>query len=204
MNEKPLHQPVRKATIDDYMLAERSGGAARSELMNGRVMPRPGSNRWHSLIVSNITVALGSRMSGHKSEIYVGNMRVRLGNNLVTYPDLVVVNGEPSFADPNMDLLLNPTIIFEVISSATNTADKTQKLESFLAMDSIKECVVLKEDEMRVEHYAKQNPKQWIYRIYNERDDIVSLESIGCKVSLSEIYAAIKFRQTEISSKAVN
>ena len=204
MNEKPLQQPVRKATIEDYMLTERTGGAARSELVNGRVIPRPGSNRWHSLIASNITIALGSRMHGHKSEIYVGGMRVRLNNNLVTYPDVVVVNGEPAFTDQNSDLLLNPTIVFEVISSSTNTADKTQKLESFLAMDSIKECVVIKEDEMRVEHYAKQNPKQWIYRIYNERDDVVSLESIGCKVSLSEVYAQIKLRQMEISSKAVN
>jgi Uma2 family endonuclease len=203
MNEKPL-QPARKATIEDYMLTERNGGPARNEYMNGRVMPRPGSNRWHSLIVSNVAIALGSRMHGHKSEIYVGNMRVRLQTNLVTYPDLVVVNGEPAFSDPNIDLLLNPTIVVEVVSSTTNTADKTQKLESFLAMDSIKECVVVKEDEMRVEHYAKQNPKQWVYRIYNERDDVISLESINCKISLSEVYAQIKFRQTEISSTAVN
>ena len=79
-----------------------------------------------------------------------------------------------------------------------------EKLESYLAMDSIRECLLVKEDEMRVEHYARQNAKQWIYRIYNERDDVVSLESINCKVSLAEIYAHIKFKQTEISSKAVN
>ena len=63
---------------------------------------------------------------------------------------------------------------------------------------------MVKEDEMRVEHYAKQNPKQWIYRIYNERDDVISLDSVNCKVSLQEIYAQIKFKQAELSSKAVN
>jgi hypothetical protein len=46
--------------------------------------------------------------------------------------------------------------------------------------------------------------KQWIYRIYNEKDDVISMESLNCKISLSEIYAQIKFRQAEISSKAVN
>jgi Uma2 family endonuclease len=46
---------------------------------------------------------------------------------------------------------------------------------------------------MRVEHYAKQNAKQWIYRIYNDREEIISLESVNCKVSLSEIYAQINF-----------
>lgn len=203
MNEKALNQPLRKASIDDYMLTERNS-STKHEFMNGRVLPRPASNRWHSLIVSNITIALGSRMHGHKSEIYVGNMRVRLQKNFITYPDLIVANGEPSFADSNLDLLLNPTVVCEVISNSTNTSDKTQKLESFLAMDSIKECLVIKEDEMRVEHYAKQNPKQWIYRIYNERDDVISLDSINCKISLSEVYAQIKLRQTEISSAAVN
>jgi len=57
---------------------------------------------------------------------------------------------------------------------------------------------------MRIEHYAKQNAKQWIYKIYNERDDVVSLESIACKISLQEVYAQIKFRGAELSSRAVN
>jgi Uma2 family endonuclease len=57
---------------------------------------------------------------------------------------------------------------------------------------------------MRVEHFSKQNPKQWIYRIYNERDDVIALESIGVKLSLGEIYAQVNIRQAELSSKAVN
>ena len=203
MNEKVFNQPTKKASIDDYITTERHGGV-RNELMNGRVVPRSGSNRWHNLIVSNAAVALGSRISGQKCEIYLANMRVKLQNNFVSYPDVIVVNGEPVFADQNSDLLLNPTVAFEIYSNHTNTSDKTQKLENFLAMDSIKECLLVKEDEMRVEHYARQNAKQWIYRIYNERDDVVSLESINCKISLAEIYAQIKFKHTELSSTAVN
>ena len=57
---------------------------------------------------------------------------------------------------------------------------------------------------MRVEHYAKQNAKQWVYRIYNEREDVISLDSLNCKLSLGELYAQVKLRQTEITSKAVN
>ena len=62
----------------------------------------------------------------------------------------------------------------------------------------------LREDEMRIEHYARQNAKQWLYKIYNEREDVVSLDSIGCKISLQEVYAQIKLRQAEFNSKAVN
>lgn len=203
MNEKVFGQTAKKTSMDDYLTTERHG-AVRHEYLDGKVIARSGANRWHNMLVSNTVIAFGSRMHGHKAEIYISNMRVKLKNSFVCYPDIVVVNGEPAFADQNSDLLLNPTVIVEIFSNQTNSSDKTNKLESFLAMDSIKEFVLLKEEEMRVEHYARQNAKQWIYRIYNERDDVISLESINCKVSVSEVYAQVKTKQAELSSKAVN
>ena len=203
MNDKVFAQSTKKSSMDDYLTSERHGGT-RHEFQDGRVIARSGANRFHNILVSNTVIALGSRMHGHKAEIYISNMRVKLKNSFIFYPDIVVVNTEPSFADPHSDLLLNPTLIVEIVSNNTNSSDKTNKLESYLAMDTIKEFVLLKEEEMRVEHYARQNAKQWIYRIYNERDDVISLESINCKVSLSEIYAQVKTKQAEFSSKAVN
>jgi Uma2 family endonuclease len=131
-------------------------------------------------------------------------MRVEFSSNAFCCPDVVIVNGEPSFTDKNLDVLKNPTAVIEIFSNATNSADKQHKLETYLAMNSIKECILLKADEMRVEHYSRQNPKQWLYRIYNERDDVISLDSINCKVSLAEIYAQVNVKQAEFSSKAVN
>ena len=203
MNEKVINQSVKKSSAEEYLMSERHS-ATKNEYFNGRVLSRAGSNRSHNMIVSNAAIAIGSRMHGHKCEIYIGNMRVKLPNNYICYPDVVIVNGEPKFTDQNFDLLLNPTLVLEIFSNGTNSSDKTRKLESFLEMESIKEYFLVKEDEMRVEHYAKQNQKQWIYRIYNERDDVISLDSINCKISLAEIYAQIKFRQAEFTSKAVN
>jgi Uma2 family endonuclease len=203
MNEKPLNGSAKYKTPEDYLMSERHS-ATKNEYVNGKMIPRSGSNRWHNLIVSNVAIAVGSRIHGPKNDIYIGNMRVKLKSNYICYPDIVIVAGEPAFGDQSLDLLLNPTIVVEIISTGTSSSDKTQRLENFLAMDSIKECVFVKEDEMRLEHYAKQNAKQWIYRIYNERDDVVSMDSINCKVSLSEIYAQIKFGQAQLSSTAVN
>jgi Uma2 family endonuclease len=84
------------------------------------------------------------------------------------------------------------------------TTDRTRKLEGFLANPAIKECLLVNENEMRVEHYARQSPKQWIYRIYNERDDVISLESIQVKLSLADVYAQVNLKDSELSSKAVN
>ena len=204
MNEKVFGQSTTKKTsMDDYLTTERNGGT-RHDYVDGRAVARTASNRWHNILAANTAIALGSRMHGHKCEIYISNMRVMLKNNYICYPDVVVVNGEPTFADQYSDLLLNPTVVVEIFSNQTNSSDKTNKLESYLAMDSIKEFVLLKEEEMRVEQYSRQNAKQWMYRIYNERDDVVTFESINCKVSVAEIYAQVKTRQAELSSKAVN
>ena len=203
MNEKVFGQNPKKASMDEYLTTERNS-SSRHDFVDGRVIARAGGNRLHNVLAANTAIALGSRMHGHKSEIYISNMRVKLKNNYICYPDVVVVNGEPSFADQNYDMLLNPTVIVEIFSNQTNSSDKTNKLESYLAMESIKEFVLLKEEEMRVEHYARQNAKQWVYRIYNERDDVISLESINCKVSVSEVYAQVKAKHAELSSKAVN
>jgi Uma2 family endonuclease len=203
MNEVVPSQQFKKSTMDDYLANERKTGA-KNEYFNGKIIGRSGSNRWHNLIVSNLAIGIGSRLHGHKCEIYISNIRVKLENNNICYPDIVIVNAEPSFADTAQDVLLNPTVLIEVVSNDMHSAVKTTKLESFLAMNSIRECFLIKEDEMRVEHYAKQNAKQWVYKIYNERDDVVSIDAIGCKISLQEVYAQIKFRHAELSSRAVN
>jgi Uma2 family endonuclease len=202
MNDKAFN-PAGKKTNEEFLGGNRPAGRVDFP-GGGKNLPKEGSNRWHNLMASNMAIAIGSRIHGNKSEVYVNGMRVQLKNNFVCYPDVVIVSGEPVFADSNSEVLLNPTVVIEIVSSSTSPTAKSQKLESFLAMDSIKECIVLKADEMRVEHYAKQNPKQWLYKIYNERDDVISLDSINCKISLSEVYSQINIRQTEFSSKAVN
>lgn len=197
MNEKAIGQAAKTGSVEDFSAAKRGA-------MGENVIGHSGSDRWHNLIVSNVAIGLGSRMHGHKNEIYISNMRVKLRSGVICYPDLAIVAGEPSFTDQRSDTLLNPTVIVDIFSSQSDSLEKTRKLESFLEMESIKEALLIKQDEMRIEHYARQNQKQWIYRIYNERDDVVSLDSVNCKISLQEIYANIKFRHAEFSSKAVN
>ncbi len=176
----------------------------KNEYLDGRIIAKPAANRCHNLIATNFTVAIGSRIHRSTCELYANDMQVRIGKNSVTFPDVVVVNGQPSFADDNSELLLNPTVVIEIFSGLSKSTDRQQKLEGYLAIPKIKECLLVNESEMRVEHYARQNAKQWIYRIYNERDDVITLESINCKLSMAEVYAQVKIKESELSSKAVN
>lgn len=192
MNEKIVSQSEKLYTVEDYLDSERHG-LDKHEFSNGKISAAAGSSRRHNLIGSNTTIAIGSRVRGQRCEVYVNDMRVKLAQHNYCYPDVIVVSGEPKFEGNELDILLNPTVIVEILSKATLYYDKTEKLDCYLAMNSVKEVVLVKEEEMRVEHYAKQTINQWVYKIYNSNDAVVSLDSINCKINLSEIYAQIKF-----------
>lgn len=176
----------------------------KNELLDGKLVSKPAANRWHNLISTNFANAIGSRVQRSSCEVYANDMQVQIGSNSICYPDIAVVSGEPSFTDISQEVLKNPTVIIEIFSSSSSSTDRQRKLEGFLAVPQIKECLLVNETEMRIEHYARQNAKQWIYRIYNERDDVISLESIHCKLSVAEVYAQVKVEVSELSSKAVN
>lgn len=203
MNDKELSPAEKKYSMEEYQKMERRS-TTKGEFFDGKILAKPTSNRASSLIAANATIAIGSRLQGQKCEIYVNDMRVKLSPQHVCYPNIVIVNGVPSFTDNAFDTLVNPTVAFEIFSKNTSFQDKTEKLECYLALASIREYLLVKEDEMRVEHYSKQNPKQWIYRIYDSRDDVISIDSVNCKISLAELYAQIKFAQPEVKSQAVN
>lgn len=196
-------EPAADRQPKNFQAAERRD-AVKTELLDGKVLPKPAANRWHNIISTNFAIAVGSRIHRSTCEMYSGDMQVRIGPNSICFPDLVVVNGEPEFADNNLALLTNPTVVVEIFSTLLKSTERQQKLEGFLAIPKIKECLLVNENEMRIEHYARQNAKQWIYRIYNERDDVITLESVNCKMSVAEVYAQVKLKEGELSSKAVN
>ena len=174
---------------------------AKYEFIEGNLLAKPPADRWHNLITTNIVVAIGSRIHRGSCDVYTG-MRVQIGRNSLCFPDVVVVSGEASFTDGGT-VLLNPTVMVEIFSSISKSASHTQKLEGFLAVPDIKEFLLVNESEMRVEHYSRQNAKTWMYRIYDERDDMINLESINCKLALAEVYGQIKLGM-ELSSKAAH
>jgi Uma2 family endonuclease len=192
MNDKILLQPERKYTVEEYQNLEKTE-ATKHEYHNGKILSKSGSGRRHNLICSNMTIAIGSRVTGQSCEVYVNDMRVKLNSSIYTYPDLAVVSTTPNFEAKTNDVLLNPSVIVEVVSQNSSMRDRTEKLENYLAMESVRDCLLVKEDSMKVDHYAKQSPKQWVYKIYDGRDDIISLDSIKIKISMAEIYAQIKF-----------
>jgi Uma2 family endonuclease len=183
-------------SAEEYLALERQA-EYKSEFIEGEIVAMAGATRRHNLLSLNTAAELRFQLKGRKCEAYASDMRVRMKNTRYGYPDVVVVCGEPQFVDDEFDTLLNPTVVVEVLSVSTRLRDKTEKLETYQAMDSVRECLLIEQDKMRVEQYIKQTPKQWLLRIFETAEETISLESIGCALSLAEVYAQVEFAPAE-------
>jgi Uma2 family endonuclease len=103
-------------TPEEYLAIERAA-EFRSEYHNGRMYATAGTSYRHAILVSNLVFTLNTEIGDRPCSVTSTDLRLRVQpGGLYTYPDIVVVCGEPKFADNQRDTLLNPTLIMEVLS----------------------------------------------------------------------------------------
>ena len=180
--------PKPRFTPQEYLALERQA-EYRSESFNGEISARAPASREHNLIAGNAARQLHSQLKGRPCETYQNDMRVRVSETgLYTYPDVVVVCGEPVFEDAEVDTLLNPTLIVEVLSTTTEAYDRGDKFEQYRTLASLQEYVLIAQDRYRVERFVRQADGQWLFSAANRLDQVVSLASIDCLLPLAEVY----------------
>ncbi|HEY0347453.1 MAG TPA: Uma2 family endonuclease [Pyrinomonadaceae bacterium] len=159
---------------DEYLRLERQA-EYKSEYLNGEIFAMSGASRQPNLITANIGAEFNRQLKGKPCEAYASDMRVKVrANGLYTYPDVIVVCGEPQFEDKEVDTLLNPTLLVEVLSQSTERYDRIAKTS-------------------RLEQYAKQPNGQWSLTQYTSPDEIVKLPSINCSLRLGNVYDKVTF-----------
>ncbi|MCD9188869.1 MAG: Uma2 family endonuclease [Pyrinomonadaceae bacterium] len=192
MSQSNLAQSKEYYTVEEYLAFEREA-AEKHKYINGEIVAMAGASREHNLIGTNLTFAFVGQLRGKTCEVYANDMRVRMNPEHYGYPDVVVVCGEPEFADNEFDVLLNPTVIIEVLSASTKLRDRTEKLEDFRKIESLQECLLVEQKKIFIQHYIKQTPNQWLLRIYENADEVVKMESVGCEIAVSDVYLQVKF-----------
>jgi Uma2 family endonuclease len=173
---------------EEYLRLERQS-EYKSEYVNGEVFAMTGASHKHNLVAGNIFGELRQQLKGRQCEAYVGDMRVKVtATGLYTYPDVVVVCGEPKFEDEYVDTLLNPTLLVEVLSQSTERYDRIAKSSYYRTLDSLAEHLLVAQDEVRLEQYVKQANGQWLLFECSSIDAAIELESIGCTLALRDVY----------------
>lgn len=189
-------QPKPYLSPEDYLDLERAA-PYKSEYFAGEIFARSGASRRHNVIVTNLIAELRGQLRGRPCEVYPSDMRVTVRpTGLYTYPDVVVVCGPPAFDDAHTDTLLNPTVLFEVLSESTEGYDRGRKFEHYRQLASLQEYVLVAQEQYHVEHYARQADGRWLLSETNDPGETLHLPSLACDLALAEVYDRIELPPT--------
>jgi Uma2 family endonuclease len=182
-------------TPQEYLRFERAS-EIKHEFYNGEVFAMTGASRNHNLISHAVGRHLGNQLAGRACDVYQSDMRVFIpATGLYTYPDVTVVCGTAQFEDKEFDTLLNPTVIIEVLSPSTEKYDRGKKFEHYRSIPSLREYVLIAQDEARIQRFSLQNDF-WVFDEAAALDATLTLTSIECTLALSDVYEKVTFEDS--------
>lgn len=177
-------------TVEEYLAFERASDE-RHEYLDGVIYAMAGSaspqamageSEDHGIICMNLSVSLGSQVRGTPCRAFSKDTKVRCGpyrphtrEGLYAYPDLVVVCGPSQYHDQARDVLLNPTVLIEVLSPSTEAFDRGEKFRRYRAW------------------LPTLEDGTWAFRALEGREASLHLDSIACTVPLADVYERIVF-----------
>src|ERR1019366_4212955 len=182
-------------TPEQYLEIERKA-EFKSEYFQGEMFAMSGARYAHIKIVANGMRELGQHLRQGHCEPLSNDMRVRVTPvGLYTYPDVVVVCGEPQFLDDTFDTLLNPTVLVEILSQSTEAYDRDKKFELYRSLESLAEYVMISSLRVRVERFTRQPDGTWNYDEKTSLEDTIDLKSVDCHLRLADLYKRVAFAQ---------
>ncbi len=186
-------QTQSRLTPEEYLALERQAEAKR-EYLNGELFAMSGASRRHHLITVNIAAGLHAQLRQRPCEVYTSDMRLKVSpTGLYTYPDVVVVCETPQFEDAELDTLLNPTLIVEVLSRSTEDYDRGGKFEHYRSLDSLQEYLLVAQDRCHIVHDTREPAQTWRLSETTRFDDRLRLASAGAELLVADMYAKVRF-----------
>ena len=187
--ENEVKEPAPKYNYispEAYLAAERAS-ESRSEYYEGHIIAMAGASLKHNKIAMNLYREVGSFLKGSICNILPSDMRVSTpSHDSFMYPDAVIVCGEPQLEDDKFDTLLNPSVIFEILSPSTSNMDKGRKFFFYREIPSLKEYIMIDSPKPLVIVSRRQPGNSWVFE--NIDEGAFTMQTIGFTLTLQEIY----------------
>ena len=194
MATNPKDVPQHYYSLEEYFALEDASDA-RFEYWDGDIVCMSGGSRAHGTIGSNVVVLLGIGLRGGRCRAFTGDVAVYTPTlPPYRYPDASAVCGEPEYTNKKgHDALVNPAVVVEVMSPSTAALDEGPKFVAYQAVQSLRDYLLVSQDEPRVTHYTRLESGSWERRDVTGLGASLGLESIGCALGLRDIYDGVTF-----------
>src|SRR5262249_52411680 len=148
----------------------------------------------HNRIKENLIIGMGVQMRGGTCQSFSSDQRVRVERTgLYTYPDIVIVCGKPEYASEDRGTLLNPQVIFEILSESTEKYDRGKKFGHYRYLESLREYVMVATDAMSIERHVRQPDGSWLATYFTDPNAEFALTTVPVRVTLRDVYAGVEF-----------
>lgn len=192
-------------TVEEYLALERLA-EERHEYLDGLIYAMAGESAEHGIVCVNLTRIVSTQLLGTPCQVFSKDMKIRSGpdpksrrltKGLFSYPDLVVVGGELEFNDKYREVLLNPTVIIEVLSPTTEAFDRGEKFWRFRShLSSLKDYVMVSQSMPMIDHCVNR-AGEWVLSTVSGLESSLEIASIGCSLRLADVYDRISFPQQQ-------
>ena len=190
--------PLRRLTEAEYLELELAA-EFKSEFFNGEIFAMAGGTPRHSLIATNLAREFGNRLGNGPCVPYNADLRLKVtATGLCTYPDLTTICGPLEFAAGTEDTVVNPTVIVEVLSSATEAYDRGNKFEHYRQMATLREYLLVSQSEPRIEQFIRQPDGRWLLNEGAGLKSGMELPALRITISLAEVFARVDFAPAPI------
>lgn len=178
-------------TPEEYLAIERAA-ETKSEYFQGEMFAVAGAGYAHNLLASKLIQLLAPDADKRGCEVLPSDMRVKISElGKYTYPDVTVTCGKAELEDAHDDTLLNPVVIFEILSDSTERYDRGTKFAHYQKLPSLRVYVLVAQDRARVEIYTRQDGGFWRYEAFEGPEALVALEPPGARFTLAQLYEGI-------------
>ena len=166
----------------------------KSEYRDGEIVPMTGGTTNHNKIALNFCRKFPLTINGQNYDIYIGDVRLWIPSyRQYTYPDVMVVKGNPIYEGTGTSTVTNPMLIVEVLSKSTQEHDRTDKFRYYRSIPEFQEYILIDQYSFYGEQYVKQADGKWLFSDYEGEDAILQLVSVQFQISFQQLYKRVNF-----------
>ncbi len=181
-------------TFQEYLTLEEKA-AYKSEFWDGSIVAMAGGTPSHNKIANSIGTAIDNALDkkNKNCSVYNSDQKVYIPSfNRGVYPDCMTICGKEEFYEDSTSVLINPSLIIEVLSESTKEYDSNGKFEGYRSIPSFKEYVLVWQTIPKVQSWYKEAEDLWRISSAYGLDKSIHFYSIDCEIALKDIYKRIK------------
>jgi Uma2 family endonuclease len=192
-----LETQKRYYTPEDYLELEEKA-EYKSEYRDGEIVQMTDVTTNHNKISGNFYAYLKFALRGKNYDVYIGDVRLWIPRyRQHTYPDVMVIQGQPVYTGTNTTTVMNPTLIAEVLSKSTQNYDQGDKFLYYRSIPEFKKYILIDQYQHHVMQYVKTAEGQWSFTELEGESTTLSLQTVDFQIGLHELYEKVNFAETD-------